>query len=96
LSVCQMRGDSAPSRSRRELCVAVVIRARPDDDRDHRGAVRSRALQLDALAVQRHGVTLDQRVRQELLAHLLDLGQRFRLVLGGDIDVDQPADGARR
>jgi hypothetical protein len=37
-------------------------------------------------------IALDQRVREQLLAHPLELGKRLRLVIGGDVDVDQAPD----
>ena len=37
-------------------------------------------------------VALDQRVRQELLAHSLELRLRLVAIVGRELDVDEPAD----
>jgi hypothetical protein len=48
-------------------------------------AARSRAFDLDLDA-------LDQRVREELVAHPLDLGTGLRGIARVDLQVDEPAD----
>ena len=45
-----------------------------------------------ALAAERDLVALDQRVREELLAHALELRPRLVAVVGRELDVDEPAD----
>ena len=69
---CQTGTASAPSAASAQRGVAVVVRAGEDDDaRSAAGVGRSCAVELDLVA-------LDQRVREQLLAHPLDLARAPR------------------
>ena len=71
-------------RAERPGGVPVVVRAGEDEHRDARPDAHASAhLDLEAL---------DQRVREQLLAHPLHLGLRLVRSRGVDLEIDEPAD----
>src|SRR5207249_11450779 len=53
---------------------------------------RSLALRAVAVAVEGDRVALDQRIREQPLAHPVELLARFATVVGRELDVDEAAD----